>query len=423
MEPSFERSPAVFEREQHEPSLISDSLSSTREFLKQLNWPTLLSGLAMGLVVMQMLVGQQVSRRMEQLAVQMNESEKQLARLVATSDDVAQANDLLSRLTAQKSQLRSATDTMVELQRLRAQVERDGHRLDKAVSAVEKIQKLQTELANRGPQMEQAVRTVDASIALQTKIAEMSRNLPMQAAGITEAQDVLMQLSLLKQQALNEQNGLVEARQQMDSMSTLVKGLTVAGEKMLQARTAASELLALKDLLTMNEEGLDKSQASADKLIALQQQLSAVPAIRVDEARNNMVAMVEIQQKLAGQTRLIAENVENLELMADFQTVLTEQLTGMESIRRQLTDLVLMESTIARAARVLAPLAEISTIRGLRDDDEVREAARRVLDRRLGQQPSSTQVAEGVRGDVQTLTGPDEVFDTPARPAPTPMDE
>jgi hypothetical protein len=162
---------------------------------------------------------------------------------------------------------------------------------------------------------------------------------------------------------------------------------------------------------------------SADKLIALQQQLSAVPAIRVDEARNNMLAMVEMQQKLSGQTRQIAENVENLELMADFHTVLNEQLTTMEGIRRQLTDLVLMESTIARAARVLSPLAEISTIRGLRDDNEVREAARRVLDRRLGQQPSSTQVAEGVKGDVQSLTDPEEVFDTPARPAPTPTDE
>ena len=134
-----------------------------------------------------------------------------------------------------------------------------------------------------------------------------------------------------------------------------------------------------------------------------------------------MLAMVEMQQKLSTQTRQIANNVENLELMADFQTVLSEQLTNMEGIRRQLTDLVLMESTIARAARVLSPLAEIANIRGLRDDDQVREAARRVLDRRLGQQPSS-QVAEGVKGDVQNLTDPEEVFDTPARPAPLPMD-
>jgi hypothetical protein len=413
----------VFDCEQHESSLISDSMSRTRDFLKQLNWPTLLCGLAMGLVIMQMLVGQQVSRRMDLLTVQMADTQAQMELLVGSSDDVAQANDLLSRLVAQKSQLRAATDTMVELQRLRAQVERDSHRIDKAVSALEKIQKLQSELASRGPQMEQAVRTVDSSITLQSKIAEMSRNLPMQAAGIDEAQDVLTQLAQLKQKALNEENNIAAAHEQMHSMTTLVKGLTVAGDKMLQARTAASELLALKDLLTMNEEGLDRSQMSADKLIALQQQLSAVPAIRVDEARNNMLAMVEMQQKLSGQTRQIAENVENLELMADFHTVLNEQLTTMEGIRRQLTDLVLMESTIARAARVLSPLAEISTIRGLRDDNEVREAARRVLDRRLGQQPSSTQVAEGVKGDVQSLTDPEEVFDTPARPAPTPTDE
>jgi len=412
----------VFEREQHE-SLISDSLIRTREFLKQLNWPTLLSGLAMGLVIMQMLVGQSVSRRMDQLTAQMVETQKQMTLLAGSADDVGQTNDLLSRLTAQKTQLRAASDTMVELQRLRAQVERDSNRLDKAMTALEKVHKLQGELVNRAPQMEQAVRTVDASITLQSKIAEMSRNLPLQAAGISEAQNVLAQLAQLKQQALNEEASITSAREQMDSMTTIVKGLSIAGERMLQARTAASELLALKDLLTMNQDGLDRSQASADKLIALQEQLSAIPAIRVDEARNNMLSMVEMQQKLSSQTLQIAANVENLELMADFQTVLTDQLTGMEGIRRQLTDLVLMESTIARAARVLSPLAEISGIRGLRDDDEVREAARRVLDRRLGQQPSTTQVAEGVKGEVTSLASPEEVFDTPARPAPTPTDE
>jgi len=413
----------VFEREQHDPSLISDTMSRTRDFLKQLNWPTLVSGLAMGLVIMQLLVGQSVNRRMDLLTVQMAETQKQMALLAGTADDVGHANDLLSRLTAQKTQLRSAINTMVELQRLRSQVERDSHGLDKAMSALQKVHQLQGELVTRAPQMEQAVRAVDASVTLQSKIAEMARNLPMQAAGIAEAQDVLTQLAQLKQQALNEETNIASAREQMDSMSTIVKGLSMAGERMLQARTAASELLALKDLLTLNQEGLDRSQASADKLIGLQQQLSAIPAIRVDEAKNNMLAMVEMQQTLSGQTRQIAENVENLELMADFQTVLTEQLTGMEGIRRQLTDLVLMESTIARAARVLSPLAEISGIRGLRDDEEVREAARRVLDRRLGQTPSATQVAEGVKGEVQTLADPEQVFDTPARPAPPPSVE
>ncbi len=410
----------MLERERHESSLISDSLSSTRELLKQLNWPTLLSGLAMGLVIMQMLVGQTVSRRMERLTNQMEETQKQMSLLTGSADDVAQTNDLLSRLTAQKTQLRTATDTMVELQRLRLQVERDSGRLDKAMAALEKIHKLQADLVSRAPQMEQAVRTVDASITLQSKITDLGRNLPMQAAGIAEAQDVLTQLAQLKQQTLNEQTNIVAAREQMNAMATIIKGLVIAGDKMLQARTAASELLALKDLLTLNEDGLDRSQASADRLIGIQEQLAGIPAIRVDEARNNMVSMVEMQQKLSGQTRQIAENVDNLELMADFQTVLGDQLTKMEGVRRQLTDLVLMESTIARAARVLSPLAEIANLRGLRDDDEVREAARRVLDRRLGQNASSTQVAEGAKGDVTTLAAPEDVFDTPARRAPMP---
>ena len=96
----------MFERE--ESSLISDTVSSTRDFLKQLNWPTLISGLAMGLVIMQMLVGQSVTRRMEQMTVQMVETQKQLSMLAGSADDVGQTNDLLARLTAQKSQVRTS---------------------------------------------------------------------------------------------------------------------------------------------------------------------------------------------------------------------------------------------------------------------------------------------------------------------------
>jgi hypothetical protein len=411
----------VFDR--HDSSLISDTLIRSRERLKQLNWPTLLSGLAMGLVIMQMLVGQSVHRRMEQMSAQMADAQKQMVLLAGSVDDVGQTNDLLSRLAAQKTQLRSASETLAELQRLRTQVERDSQRVDKALSALEQIHKLQSELVTRAPQMEQAVRTVDASIALQTKVAEMGRQLPMQAAGVAEAQAVLAQLAQLKQQILGEQSNVTAAREQMNGMAAIIRGLAASGDKMLVARTTASELVALKDLLTLNQDGIDRSQASADKLIALQEQLSAVPAIRVDEARNNMLSLVEMQQTLAGQTRQIADNVENLELMADFQTVLSEQLTGIETIRRQLTDLVLMESTIARATKVLAPLAELSGLRNLRDDEQVREAARRMLDRRLGNNGQGTQVAEGVRGEVTTLASPDDVFDTPAKPAPIPPKE
>ncbi len=223
----------MFERDQN--SIVSESIGRLNLFVRQVNWPTLVSGLAMGLVVMQLLVGRSVNRRMDELNVQMQQTQKQMSLLAGSIDDVSQANDLLTRLTAQKGQIRAATETMVELQRLRSQIERDGNRLDKALAVLDQVNRLQAELVGRSPEMEQAVRTVDASIALQSKVAELSRNLPAQAAGIAEAQDVLTQLASLKTQALNEQANLVVAREQMDVMSVIVKGLVTAGDRMMQA--------------------------------------------------------------------------------------------------------------------------------------------------------------------------------------------
>src|SRR4051812_1711837 len=151
---------------------------------RQIHWPTLISGLPLGLLLMQVLVGRTMTARMDELAVQMNQTRHQMQVLAGSSDDVAMTNDLLSRLTVQKSQVRAANDTMVELQRLRQQVERDSTRLDKAMAALEQIHKLQGELVSRAPQMEQAVRTVEATVSLQNRVAELARNLPVQAAGI-----------------------------------------------------------------------------------------------------------------------------------------------------------------------------------------------------------------------------------------------
>jgi hypothetical protein len=396
--------------------------------IQQIHWPTLISGLAMGLALMQVLVARTVTTRIDHLARDIASTRHQLVALAGSADDVGRTNDLLHRLSLQRDQIKSANESLLDLRRLQSEIARESARFDASRNVLDHMGKLQSDLIAQRPKTDAAIASVTAATALQSRIQELSAGLPAQAAGIADAETVVTQLSTLKQQVLDQQPHLDIARQQLDGLALLARGLATGAEQMLEAKTAASELVAMKNMLMLESEGLDRSRNSAEQLVGLNEKLSDVPQIRIDEARNNLHAMIELQQGLSGQTRAIAENVQNLDLLVDFQSVLGEQMGNLDGLRRQLTELVLMESTIARAARTLAPLAELGNMRGL-GEQELRDAARVILDRRSSRS-NATRLAEGTDAvetggavadhGVMTVSSPDDVFEPAARPTPAP---
>jgi hypothetical protein len=65
---------------------------------------------------------------------------------------------------------------------------------------------------------------------------------------------------------------------------------------------------------------------------------------------------------------------------------------SLDTLRRTLMEIAMMESTLGRVAHVVEPLTQIGNLRRL-GDEEVREAARVILDRRMTRfsQSESTQ--------------------------------
>jgi hypothetical protein len=391
------------------------------EALRQLNWPTLMSGVALGLLLMQVLVARTVTTRVDQLAREVAQTRQQVAALAGSHDDVSRTNDLLSLLNRQREELKNANESVAELRRMRARVGQEGAQLTESLSVFDRIRRLQAEIVAQIPQIEQSSKAIAAATALQNRVAEMSRGLPSQAAGIAEAEAALAELGGLKQRVLDFAADMPAAHEQLEGLAVLMKGLANGSEKMLQAKTVASELMTMKNMLMVEGDDIDRSQRTAEQLIGLNDTLMQARQIQVDEAANNLHAMLKMQQQLAGQTRIIAQSVENLDLLADFQVVLGEQLGKIDGLRRQLTDLVLMESSIARAAQTLAPLAQLGTMNSV-DADDVREAARVILNRRANRS-EMTRTADGAAGDVISVSSPEEVFEEPARPAPVPPTE
>ncbi len=82
--------------------------------------------------------------------------------------------------------------------------------------------------------------------------------------------------------------------------------------------------------------------------------------------------------------------------MDAFRVEMTSHVASLEAIRRTFVELAMMESTIGRVAQVIQPLAQISSLTHL-NDDEVRAAARSILDRRATRMSRQTDSAEPER--------------------------
>ena len=100
---------------------------------------------------------------------------------------------------------------------------------------------------------------------------------------------------------------------------------------------------------------------------------------------------------LSEQSVEVAAAIQNLEIMEDFQTEVASHVKSLETLRRTLVDIAMMESTVGRVAQMIAPLSEIGNLRRL-SETEVRDAARIILDRRSTRISQTGETAPQVSG-------------------------
>jgi erythromycin esterase-like protein len=130
---------------------------------------------------------------------------------------------------------------------------------------------------------------------------------------------------------------------------------------------------------------------------------------QLDSAHANLAGLIEIERSLAGQSRQIAESVESLQLLTGLQGEFNDQMTKLEAIQRGFTELLLMESSVARAVKMVQPLAELGNLRR-NNEQEIRAAAREIINRR------ETRMAEE-KSKYDDTTGE---YSPPVRPVPAP---
>jgi hypothetical protein len=98
-------------------------------------------------------------------------------------------------------------------------------------------------------------------------------------------------------------------------------------------------------------------------------------------AQNALQALIEMKTRLMSQTEEVADAIQSLEILVDFQAEFEERIAGLGKMRQGLLELMLLETTIGKVTHALEPMMQLGNIRRL-GDSEIREAARVILEHR-----------------------------------------
>ena len=315
-----------------------------------------------------MMVGP-LKNQLESIQARLDDSEKDMRKLVAERQQLWRTNDLLSGLQDQASQIEDISATLISIKGLREHVEHEAKESQKALAAFNSIAALHKRLAAQDAHTKMALDQLDGLLALRRNIVDSSEktNDAMSAldslasvataviAGssqVDEAEESITKLAELKYRMLGENDGIAAAEKNIERIAAIHTKL--ASDKIATAEDNANRLLVINDSL-----------AAAD----------------TTSAGTNLDGLFGLESRLAGKATDVASAVQTLEILDDFQVEVDRHVRSIEGIRRTMVDIAMLESSVGRAARVLQPLVELSNLRRL-GDREVREAARVILDQR-----------------------------------------
>jgi len=178
----------------------------------------------------------------------------------------------------------------------------------------------------------------------------------------------------------NSMYGLEEAWVSLHGLVVL-KDRLMRGANMVEiAQAVGEQLLTMQQRLADEASSTEVAMNHAQQLLDLNEAL-AHNDIDVPTSQAHLNALMMMEQQLSGQSNLLTDAMQSLDLLVSFQEEFTDQIQILGEMRRSLIEIGMMETTVAKAIRTLQPLLELGNVRWM-SDDEIRNAARNILDER-----------------------------------------
>ena len=368
---------------------INQSLSRIEK--NTLLWGIFLTGLVTGFAGVYLVVAQPILAQLGEVQRQSIAMQNEMKALVGSSDQAWEASDLLSSLNAQRRQIQAARIAIKDIRQLRQDLQSEANHTAAGAAALTQLTRLQDALIEQREVAAQAVKALD-------EVAQVQRRLVKDHASTAQAEAALA--------------GLDATKASLEALINIKQQILEGGQNVPAATISAGELVALKDQVISHGGNTAAAKDQVDKLFGLQDQLSSHSS-DFTPAYTALDGLLEIKTKLLDQTPQVADAMQNLEILSDFQDEFGERIRSLGAMQHNLMEIVMMETTVARVAKVIEPLLQISNVRRL-GDGELRDAARMILEKR-----SATRISR--KGDSERhfqIIDEDPFKDDPAAGAP-----
>ena len=389
--------------------------------IRRFMWICMTMSLAVVFFGMQLMMVGPLKGRLDGIEARLAESDGNMKKLVAGRDSVWKTNNLLTSIEEQGSHLQKVEKSLADIQNLRSSIQREAESSSVALAALDRISTVQdrlvagqqqtleaatqvtkldellTSLIKGGENTEVAHNSIDGIMALQNRVIAASNNYEQASEGVTILADLTQRMA-----AQSEELKIASAR--FDEFVGLTHSIQVAAINLESAKTTVAEISTLQNELVASGETLTIAQNNARGLVAMQGTLSG-DSQKLEMSRQNLDSLIAMGASLSTQSQQVAEAIQNLEIMDDFRTELAVHVKSLDGVRRTMMDIAMMESTLSRVAKVVEPLTQIGNLRRL-SDDEMREAARVILDRRVTRFSQSDSLLEtgDARNEIPVTT-------------------
>jgi hypothetical protein len=387
---------------------------SPTTLIRGVKWPTFLSGLTLGLVILHVCTTGPLTDQVRQLQQQLGAMRSDVSRLASASSNVQQAGSLLAAINEQQTHIAAARQTLQSIEQLHRDVRTEAARAVEAHQALDGLVAINSRLIGARQQLEPAGSALKELRDLQSEITMLGQSAAASREELQSTDAALAELNRLKGQVVAAAEQIDTAEAALADLRTIRDDVIDAGTGTADAQTAIDGLAMLQASIPTVDE-VATAADNAEQLIALQRTLAADERLSLEQAGVNLDQLLSLQTTIAEQSEQLADSIDTLDLMSEFQEEFRGQLSQVEQLRRQATELMLLESTLTRAFNALAPLAELGDLRRL-DENEMKEVARMLLERRR----SRVGMAESKIRSPAPVEEAVVEEDTLDRPVPTP---
>jgi len=322
-------------------------------------WGFFLIGIVVGFVAVYIIVAQPMFSQLGQIQRQMAALESDLQLLVGERNQAWEAGHLLADLNALKGQIREARANVRDIRSLRQDLKDEALRSVDASESLGKLAAVQDLALQHQDYTGAARQTLEEMVQVQQRLVAEHATAP-------KAEEALVDID--------------RVRRDMAELFALKTEIARNSAGIADARSTAGELIALKDQIVAHGQNIEAARSSANRLFILQDELKA-HGDELSDAFASLDRLVELKDKLTDETRDVADAVQNLELLTDFRDAFGEQIQSLTQMREGLLQIMMMETTIGRVAKLMEPLSQIANVRRLSDQD-LRAAARSILESR-----------------------------------------